>query len=112
MSTQPTQRIVAYAADTMDSVKTLEFTIKRDEARLTSKIVKLELAEVDTKPATAATYEKSKERVGHIIVEEFETEVDVSRLKLLHSGLDEPLRGQANIQNRVAKVLIFREKTQ
>jgi hypothetical protein len=108
-----TQRIVAYAADTMDSVKTLEGTCERDEARLTSKIVTLQLAEVDSKPATAATYEKTHEiKVGHLIFEEFKTEVDVSRLKLLHSTLGEPVRGEANIKDKAVKVLIFREKAQ
>jgi hypothetical protein len=111
MSAQPATRLVAYAAATMDSLRTLELTLERDEARLTSKVVKLELAEVDGKPASAATYEKTKIRVGHLIVEEFETEVDVSRLKLLHSALGEPVRGQANLTNKVVKVLIFREQT-
>lgn len=112
MSTQPKQRVVAYAADTMDSIKTLERTCERDEARLTSKIVELQLAEVDGKPATAATYEKTKIRVGHLIFEEFETEVDVSRLTLLHNSLGEPVRGEAHIEDTVVKVLIFRDKAQ
>jgi hypothetical protein len=110
------RRVVAYAADTMNSLKTLEFTCERDEARLTSRIVALDLGTLDNttgKKVTAATYEEDEEtQVGHLIFEQYQTEVEVSRLELLHKSLGEPVRGQAYVNNQVIKVLIFREEEQ
>lgn len=113
---EPERRVVAYAADTMDSLRTLELTCERDEARLTSRIVAMELGRLDTatgKKVTAATYQEEEEiQVGHLIFEQYQTEVDVSRLMLLHNSLGEPVRGQAFVNNNPIKVLIFREEEQ
>ncbi|MBA2734827.1 MAG: hypothetical protein H0U54_18340 [Acidobacteria bacterium] len=112
------QRIVAYAADTMDSLATLERTCERDEARLTSKLVSLQLASIDTvdgKKVTAATYERTDEmRVGHLIFEEFTTENDVDVRTAIHKTKTEPFvcKGQAFIKTDSKNVIVFREKQQ
>ena len=110
------RRVLAYAADTMDSLKTLEFTCERDEARLISRIVAIELGRLDTttgKKVTAATYEEENEiQVGHLIFEQFATEVDFNKLKLKHNSLGEPVRGKAYVQSQEINVLIFREEEQ
>jgi hypothetical protein len=112
------QRVVAYAADTIDSLATLERTCERDEARLTSKLVSLQLASIDTvdgKKVTAATYERTDEiRVGHLIFEEFTTENDVDVRTAIHKTKTEPLvcKGQAFIKTNSTNVIVFREKQQ
>jgi hypothetical protein len=113
----PTQRVVAYAADTMDSLETLELTCERDEAKLTSQLVKLQLAAIETvdgKKATAATYERIDTiKVGHLIFEEFAgTPVDEQSRIAIHKGKQEPhvCTGQAFIQNKATNVIVFREK--
>jgi hypothetical protein len=112
------QRVVAYAADTMDSLATLEHTCERDESRLTSKLVSLQLASIETvdgKKATAATYERTDEiEVGSLIFEEFTTDNDADSRTAIHKTKTEPLvcKGQAFISNNSKNVIVFREKQQ
>jgi len=110
----PIQRVVAYGADTMDSLTTLELTCERDEARLTSKIIRIQLAEVDGKKAIAATYERVDDvRVGHLSLEQYQTEVDKQSLEAIHKARGETIAvddGEAYIKGADTKVLVFREK--
>lgn len=114
-----TPGVVAYAADTMDSLKTLERTCERDESRLTSQLVSLQLAAIDTvdgTKATAATYERIDTiRVGHLIVEQYDgTPVDEQSRIAIHTGKQEPhvCTGKAFISNQATDVMVFREKAQ
>ena len=110
----PTQRVVAYGADTMNSLSILERTCERDESRLTSKIVKLQLAEVDGKKAIAATYEEVDDiKVGHLSFEEYKTAVDKQSLTAIHISRGETVAledGEAYIKGTELKVLVFRDK--
>jgi hypothetical protein len=112
------QRVVAYSAANVDSLATLERTCERDEARLTSKLISLQLASLDTvdgEKVTAATYERTDEiRVGHLIFEEFTTENDADTRTAIHRTRTEPFvcKGQAFINNNSTNVIVFRERQQ
>jgi hypothetical protein len=112
------QRVVAYPADTMDSLETLEFTCERDESRLTSQIMELQLGKIEddeNRKATAATYERTDEiQVGHLAFEQYETEVDISSLQAIHNTRGDTFlfKGDAYIDNSAVKVLVFREPEQ
>jgi len=110
------QRVVAYGADKIDSLRTLEDTCERDESRLTSKLVQLNLSIIDEpeeKEATAATYEETEEDgLGHLIFEVFTNENDALSRIAIHKAKQEPhvCSGKAFINNTKTNVIVFREK--
>lgn len=107
------QRTRAYAAN-MSSLDGLKFTCQKQEADLRSKLISLQTAK-DDKDAdvTAAIYEEvTGMKVGHLIFEEYTTEVDASSRTAIHQTQGETLvcKGTAFINNAAKNVIVFREK--
>jgi hypothetical protein len=102
----------AYAKE-MSSLTALELTCEEEEANLTAKLLSLQLAKDDGADVTGAVYEEvDGGKLGHLIFEEFTTDVDAGSREAIHKTKGEPLvcRGQAYISGHATNVLVFREK--
>jgi hypothetical protein len=103
----------AYATN-MSSIKALELTCEADEANLSAKIISLQLGTDDGTKVTAGTYDDSASGInfGHLAFEEYKTAVDEQSLKAIHQSKGDSFikNGEAYIQDKVVKVLLFREK--
>ena len=102
----------AYAKD-MSSLNGLELTCEADEANLMAKLVSLNLATDDGADVTAADYEEVDNiKLGHLIFEEYTTDVDAGSREAIHKTKGEPLvcKGRAYINNNPMNVIVFREK--
>ena len=103
----------AYAKN-MSSLNGLKLTCETDEAGLFAKLVRLALGQDDGTDVTAAIYQESDDgtNLGHLIFEEYTTDVDAGSRTAIHKTKGEPLvcKGQAFINNAVKKVIVFREK--
>src|SRR5437763_1490209 len=102
----------AYAANDIDKLDTLELSCETDEANLTAKIVKLELARTeDGTDATAVTYEEAdlNANLGNLTIIDYQTDVDATSLTAIHKtqGEDLLLKGQAYVKDKTVKVLVF-----
>lgn len=105
--------ITAYKLDELTSLQDLENSLQRDEADLTAKIVSLELATDDGVDVTAGTFKEVDDidSVGNLLVEQYKTNVDIQSLKAIHKTLGEPIvKGEAYINSKPVKVLVFRQK--
>lgn len=110
---EPVTHTVAYGANDIDSLATLELSCERDEGNLFAKIVKLELAAADGAKATAATYEEVDNfKIGHLTLVEYQTDVDAQSLTAIHVSQGEQFlfKGKAYVKNSAVNVLVFREK--
>jgi hypothetical protein len=107
------QRIRAYGAN-MSSINSLELTCEKQEADVQSKLISLELAQLeDGTKVTKAVYEEDDNiKVGHLSFEEFKTPTDVTSLKAIHTTKGDTFlfEGAAFIQDKALKLLVFRDK--
>ena len=101
-------------AKNISSLNGLELTCEGDEAGLTAKLTRLQLAkDTDNNDITAADYEIADGlNLGHIIFEEFTTEVDASSRTAIHQTQQEPLvcKGRAFVAGQAKNVIVFRER--
>src|SRR5437868_13106454 len=89
---------VAYGANDIDSLETLELSCERDEINLFSKIKEIRLAKDDSLDVTAVIYEEVDDLdIGELLFEQFKTDVDEQSLKAIHKALGDPIKGQAFI---------------
>jgi len=103
----------AYAKN-MSSLKALELTCEADEANLMAKLISLALGVDDGAEVTAAQYddEVGGMKLGHLIFEEYTTDVDAGSREAIHKTKGEPLvcKGRAYVNNAAKNVIVFREK--
>ena len=107
------KHIVAYGANDVDSLKTLELSCESDEANWTASIISLELATDDGVSVTASTYQNvDNVKVGHLILSEYTTDVDAHSQIAIHDSQHETFlfKGEAYVAGHPKKVLVFREK--
>lgn len=99
-------------AKSMSSLNGLELTCEKDEADLAAKLISLQLAkDGNGADITAATYEEvDGVKVGHLIFEEYTTDVDAGSREAIHKTKGEPLvcKGRAYINNAARNVIVFR----
>jgi hypothetical protein len=109
----PKQFTKSYVA-TMSSLNGLKITVEADEANLTAKLLSLELGETDNGTAgTEGKFERATGiNLGHLIFEEYTTEVDANSREAIHQTQNEPLvcKGHAFINNQAKNVIVFRQK--
>jgi hypothetical protein len=106
------QRTRVYGAD-MSSLKGLELTCEKQEADLTSRLIRLRKATNDGVNVTAGIYEEDDDtKLGHLSFEEFKTPTDVESLKAIHKTKGDTFlfEGEAFVKNKLIKVLAFRDK--
>lgn len=101
----------------MSSPDALEKRCEGDEGGLMAKLISLQLGKdtIDnaTVDVTVAIYERELGvMLGHLIVEEYTTEVDAGSREAIHKTKGEPLvcKGQAYINNVATKVIVFRQQ--
>lgn len=101
-------------AKNMSSLNGLQFTCEGDEAGLTAKLISLQLAkDENNNDITAADYEVADGlNLGHLIFEEFTTELDANSRTAIHKTRQEPLVciGRAYVAGVPKKVIVFRER--
>src|SRR5262245_43321060 len=108
----PIEHVVAYGAADIGSLNTLKTTCERDEARLTSKLIQLNLSTIenaDGEEATAATYEETEESgLGRLIFEVFTNENDALSRIAIHTAKNEPhvCSGKAFVNNKETNVIV------
>lgn len=110
---KPSSHTVAYGANDIDSLKTLELSCERDEAHLFANIKKVQLASADGVNATAVTYENVDDfDMGHLTFVQFTTDVDKQSQMAIHKAQGETFQcdGRAFVNNKPVNVLVFREK--
>jgi hypothetical protein len=110
----PISHTVAYGANDIDSLKTLELSAERDEARFLANIQKVQLATADGINATAMTYiEVDDFDMGRLTFVSFTTDVDKQSQIAIHTTQGEKLlidNGKAFVNNQRVNVLVFRAK--
>jgi len=97
----------------MSSLNGLELTCETDEADLAAKLTSLALGNDDGTDVTAASYDEiDGVKVGHLIFEEYTTDVDAGSREAIHKTKGEPLvcKGRAYINSQAKNVIVFREK--
>ena len=98
----------------MSSLNGLKLTCEGDEAGLTAKLISLQLArDEDDNDITAADYEPADGlNLGHLIFEEFTTEIDANSRKAIHQTRHEPFvcQGRAFVAGQAKNVIVFRER--
>ena len=98
----------------ISSLKGLELTCEGDEGGLTAKLIAMQLAkDEDDNDITAADYEIADGlNLGHLIFEEFTTEVDANSRTAIHRTRQEPLvcKGRAFVAGKARNVIVFRER--
>lgn len=98
----------------MSSLNGLEATCEGDEGGLTAKLISLQLAKDEqNNDITAADYEIADGlNLGHLIFEEFTTEVDASSRTAIHQTQKEPFvcKGRAFVAGQAKNVIVFRER--
>lgn len=98
----------------MSSLNGLELTCEGDEGGLTAKLISLQLAkDEDDNDITAADYEIADGlNLGHLIFEEFTTEIDANSRTAIHQTQQEPLvcKGRAFVSGEAMNVIVFRER--
>ena len=98
----------------MSSLNGLKLTCEGDEAGLTAKLIRLQLAiDENQDDVTAADYEVADGlNLGHLIFEELTTENDANSRTAIHQTQHEPLvcKGRAFISGQPKNVIVFREK--
>jgi hypothetical protein len=101
-------------AKNMSSLSGLKTTCEADEGGLSAKLVGLALAQDETgADVTQGSYETADGvNFGHLIFEEFTTDVDAGSREAIHKTKGEPLacKGRAFINNVAKNVIVFREK--
>ena len=110
---KPTSHTVAYGANDIDSLKSLELSCERDEAHLFANIKKVQLATDDGKDVTAVTYSDVDDfDMGHLTFVAYTTEVDKQSQMAIHKSQGETFQcdGKAYVQSKPVQVLVFREK--
>jgi hypothetical protein len=109
----PKQFTKSYVA-TMSSLNGLELTVEADEANLTAKLLSLELGQMDdgTKGTEGKFERASGIKLGHLIFEEYTTDVDAGSREAIHKTRGEALvcKGHAYINNQAKNVIVFRKK--
>ena len=109
------ERILAYGTNEFHSLKSFEGTCEGEESRFRAKLMKIQLAKIDgTTDATAVIFEKVGigTNIGHLIIEEYTTDVDKQSRIAIHKTEGEPFicEGAVYINNKPTKILVFREK--
>ncbi|HXQ70251.1 MAG TPA: hypothetical protein VN844_07170 [Pyrinomonadaceae bacterium] len=98
----------------ISSLNGLKLTCEGDEAGLTAKLISLQLAkDENNNDITAADYEIADGlNLGHLIFEEFTTEVDASSRTAIHQTQKEPLvcKGRAFVAGQAKNIIVFRER--
>jgi hypothetical protein len=98
----------------MSSLNALELRGEADEGNLTAQLISLALGEDDGVEVTAAQYDDQVGgmKLGHLIFEEYTTEVDAGSREAIHKTKGELLvcKGRAYINNAAKNVMVFREK--
>ena len=110
---KPSSHTVAYGANDIDSLKTLELSCERDEAHLFANIKKVQLATDDGVNVTAVTYNDVDDfDMGHLTFVQFATDVDKQSQMAIHKTQGETFQceGRAFVKNQAVNVLVFREK--
>lgn len=105
--------IVAYGAAAINSLKILELSCERDEVNKFANIKKIQLATIDSAQGTAVTYEEVDDfKMGHLTFAEYTTTIDEQSQLAIHKSQGETFlcKGEAYVNSKVAKVLVFREK--
>jgi hypothetical protein len=103
---------VAYGANDIDSLKTLELSCERDEAHLLANIKEVRLALDDDIKVTAVIYEDVDNfDMGHLTFVEYKTDVDLQSQIAIHKALGAPIKGQAYVKGQAIKVLVFRDSS-
>src|ERR1043165_713047 len=93
---------IAYGANDIDSLESLELSCERDEAHLFAKIKEIRLAKDDDMNVTAVIYEDADDLdMGELTFEQFKTDVDESSLRAIHKSLGEPVKGRAFISGQI-----------
>jgi hypothetical protein len=99
---------------TISSLKGLELTCEDDEGGLTAKLISLQLAkDENNNDITAADYEIADGlNLGHLLFEEFTTEIDANSRTTIHQTQHELLvcKGRAFIAGQAKNVIVFRER--
>lgn len=104
---------VAYGANDIKTLKALEFSCERDESNLIANIDSLQLATADGIKATAVIYKDVDNfDMGFLTLVEYKGDVDKQSQKAIHEGQGETflIEGEAYVNNKPVKVLVFREK--
>ena len=98
----------------MSSLRGLELTCEGDEGGLTAKLLSLQLAkDEEDNDITAADYEIADGlNLGHLIFEEFTTEIDANSRTAIHRTRQEPFvcKGRAFVAGTARNVIVFRER--
>lgn len=102
-----------YTAD-VESLKALELLCESDEAYQLSQIRSLTLTQADKQSATTATYKTADDftKVGYLTLTEYTDEADAASQIAAHEAAQEKLllKGEAYVQGRAVKVLVFRAR--
>jgi hypothetical protein len=102
----------AYAAD-INSLKTLEMSLERDESNWFANIKTLDTGTDDGANVTVATYEDVDNfKMGHLTLVLYSANEDRDKLKDLHKKAGEVFiyDGSCFVNSNRFKVLVFREK--
>jgi lipopolysaccharide export system protein LptA len=101
-----------YPPPNIDSLEDLELQCEADEANLSAAILSLKLGGGVNE--TEATYDGDASGInfGHLAFEEYKTDVDEQSLRAIHKAKQDTfvLKGNAHVQKKPIKVLVFREK--
>lgn len=110
----PVMHTVAYGANDIDSLKTLELSCERDESNLLANIKNLQrmVTEEGIKVTAAMYTEVSGFKMGRLTLVEFTTDVDKQSQIAIHQSQGEKfeIEGEAFVNNKTVKVLVFRAK--
>jgi hypothetical protein len=111
----PVMHTVAYGANDIDTLKTLELSCERDEAHLLANIKSLQrmVTEEGVKVTAAMYQEVSGFKMGRLTLVDFTTDVDKQSKIAIHTSQGETLlfdNGKAFVNNKSVNVLVFRAK--
>jgi hypothetical protein len=111
---KPVSHTVAFGANDIDSLQTLERACETAEATLFANIQSVQKANDDGILVTAAVFkEVGGFKMGHLTFVEFNgTDVDEQSQRAIHTSQGETFicKGEAFVKNKPVKVLVFREK--
>ncbi|HEY0546671.1 MAG TPA: hypothetical protein VGC91_14935 [Pyrinomonadaceae bacterium] len=111
---KPVMHTVAFGANDIDSLKTLEISCETQEAHLLANIQSVQRAKDDGILVTAVVFkEVSGFKMGHLTFVEYNgTDVDEQSQRAIHTSQGETFicKGEAFVKNNPVKVLVFREK--
>lgn len=108
------EEIIAYKAEDIDSLKTLETSCERDEAAHFSNVKAMKrVTNEKGDKLTAVTYKFVDDfKMGHLTILQYDTDVDKSSKKAIQKSKGETFicEGEAFVKGKAVEVLVFREK--